>query len=92
MIPILAGQRPVLLDAFAFHVVAGNRPEVERDLVERITRREFGCVVLEQDPETPKGRAWYLNVNLTSRVLDAVRQHYQLERTIADERFYRAVQ
>ena len=92
MIPILAGQRPVLLDAFAFHVVAGNRPEVERDLVERITRREFGCVVLEQDPETPKGRAWYLNVNLTSGVLDAVRQHYQLERTIADERFYRAVQ
>jgi hypothetical protein len=92
MIPILAGHRPVLLDAFAFHVVSMNRPEVERDLVERIRRREFACVVLEQDPETAKGRAWYSNVNLTNRVLEAVRQHYQLERTIAGERFFRAVQ
>jgi hypothetical protein len=92
LIPILAGQRPVLLDPFAFHVVASNRPAVERDLVERIRRREFACVVLEQDPGTAKGRAWYSNVNLTYNVVDAVTQHYQLERTIAGERFYRAIQ
>jgi hypothetical protein len=92
MIPILAGQRPVLLDAFAFHVVALNRPEVEQDLVERIRRQEFACVILEQDPEIERGRAWYTNVNLTSRVVEAVKQHYQLERTIAGERFFRAVQ
>ena len=35
LIPILAGYRPVLLDAFAFHVVSLNRPDVEGDLVER---------------------------------------------------------
>ncbi len=92
LIPILAGQRPVLLDAFAFHVVASNRPGVERDLVERIRQREFSCVVLEQDPESVKGHAWYSNVNLTANVVDAVTQHYRLERTIAGERFYRAVQ
>jgi hypothetical protein len=92
LIPILAGQRPVLLDPFAFHVVAANRPEVERDLVERIRRRDFTCVVLEQDPGTEKGTAWYSNVNLTSDVVDAVTRHYQLERTIAGERFFRAVQ
>jgi hypothetical protein len=92
LIPILAGQRPVLLDPFAFHVVALNRPEVEQDLVNRIRHREFACVVLEQDPETPKGRAWYSNVNLTHNVVDAIRQHYELERTIAGERFFRPVQ
>jgi hypothetical protein len=92
LIPILAGQRPVLLDPFAFHVVASNRPAVERDLVERIKRREFLCVVLEQDPETAKGRAWYSNVNLTHDVVEAVIHHYELERTIAGERFFRAVQ
>ena len=92
MIPIFAGQRPVLLDAFAFHVVAQNRPEVEHDLVERITRREFSCVVLEQDPASARGIAWYSNVNLTRDVLNAVMQHYELERTIAGERFFRAVQ
>jgi hypothetical protein len=49
-------------------------------------------VVLEQDPGTEKGTAWYSNVNLTSDVVDAVTRHYQLERTIAGERFFRAVQ
>jgi hypothetical protein len=92
MIPIFAGQRPVVLDPFALHVVSLNRPEIERHLVERIRRQEFACVVLEQDPSTPKGQAWYSNVNLTKDVMDAVLQHYRLERTIADERFFRAVQ
>jgi hypothetical protein len=92
LIPVLAGRRPVLLDPFAFHVVALNRPDIGDDLVERIRRREFGCVVLEQDPGSPKGRAWYTNVNLTENVMDAVLQHYTLDRTIAGERFYRPEQ
>jgi hypothetical protein len=92
MIPLLAGQRPILLDAFAFHVAVRNRPEIERDLAERIARREFACVVIEQDPDTPRGHAWYSHVNLTSRVVESMRHSYQLERTIAGERFYRAVQ
>jgi hypothetical protein len=92
LIPILAGRRPVLLDAFAFHVVSLNRPQVERDLVERVRRQEFSCVVLEQDPATSNGQAWYSNVNLTRDVIDAIRQHYRLERTIAGEHFFRAVQ
>jgi hypothetical protein len=88
MIPILADQRPVLLDPFAFHVVSLNRPEIGNDLVERIKRREFTCIVLEQDPTTPKGQAWYSNVNLTRPVMEAVLDHYRLERTIAGQRFY----
>jgi hypothetical protein len=89
LIPILADQRPILLDPFAFHVVALNRPDVGNDLVERVRRREFACVVLEQDPSTPRGQAWYTNVNLTEAVMRAVLQHYELDRTIAGERFYR---
>jgi hypothetical protein len=91
LIPILAGRRPVMLDPFAFHVVALNRPDVGHDLVERLRRREFACVVLEQDPATPKGRAWYTNVNLTEAAMEAVLQHYALDRTIAGERFYRPI-
>jgi len=92
LIPILAAHRPILLDPFAFHVVALNRPEVGNDLAERVGRREFACVVLEQDPATARGRAWYSNVNLTEPVMQAVLQHYTFDRTIAGERFYRAVQ
>ena len=92
LIPILADQRPVLLDPFAFHVVSINRPDIGNDLVERIKRREFACVVLEQDPATAKGQAWYTNVNLTRPVMDAVLEQYKLDQTIAGERFFRAVQ
>ena len=92
LIPILGSRRPIILDPFSFHVVALNRPAVGTDLVERVRRREFACVVLEQDPATPRGQAWYSNVNLTRPVAEAVLQHYTLERTVADERFYRAVQ
>ena len=89
MIPLLADQRPILLDPFAFHVVGLKRPEVARSLEERIARREFECVVLEQDPTSDKGRAWYQNVNLTGPVVRAVLDHYTLDRVIAGERFYR---
>jgi hypothetical protein len=92
LIPFLAARRPVLLDPVAFHVVALNRPEIGNDLVERLRRREFACVVLEQDPASAKGQGWYSNVNLTGAVVDAVLQHYVLDRTIAGERFYRPVQ
>jgi hypothetical protein len=92
MVPILADQRPVLLDPFAFHVVSLNRPEVGRDLVDRIRRREFACVVLEQDPAIPPGHAWYSNVNLTASVRDAILESYRYDRTVAGQRFYRALQ
>ena len=92
LIPIVAGQRPVILDPFALHVVALNRPDVERSLVTQVRQREFTCIVLEQDPQTQKGQAWYSNVNLTKDVMEAVLQHYRLARTIGDQRFFRAVQ
>jgi hypothetical protein len=88
LVPILAGQRPVLLDAFAFHVVAENRPEVNRHLTDRVERREFACIILEQDPATARGAAWYRNVNLTESTVNAVLAGYVYDRTAAGQRFY----
>ena len=90
MVPILANQRPVMLDPFAFHVVGLTRPEVTRSLVDRINRQEFTCVILEQDLTTDRGRAWYQNVNLTGDVAEAIRQRYRLDQVIAGQRIYRA--
>jgi hypothetical protein len=91
MAPILANQRPVILDSFALHVVGIKRPEVTQSLVDRITRTEFECVVLEQDPTTDRGRAWYRNVNLTAEVANATLRHYRLDQAVAGQRIYRAV-
>lgn len=88
LVPILADQRPILLDPFSFHVLVQNRPELGADLVGRIARREFACVVLEQDPASERGRAWYRHVNLTGPVADAVLEHYRFDRTVAGQRFY----
>ena len=90
MVPILAGERPVMLDPFAFHVVGLKRPDVARSLVDRIDRAEFACVVLEQDPTSDRGRAWYRNVNLTGDAADAILQRYRLDTVIAGQRIYRA--
>lgn len=92
LIPVLAGQRPTVLDPFAFHVVSLNRPRMAWDLVERVRRQEFTCVILEQDPRTAKGQAWYSNVNFTKEVMLAILQHYRLDRTIGGQRFFRTVQ
>lgn len=91
MAPILAGQRPVILDSFALHVIGLTRPEVTASLVDRISRTEFECVVLEQDPTTERGRAWYRNVNLTADIVKATLQHYRFDRVVAGQRIYRAV-
>lgn len=88
LVPILAGHRPVLLDPFAFHVVSLNRPEVARDLEARLNAREFTCAVLEHDPTTSRGRAWYRNVNLTEAVIDTLLEHYVYAGTIGGQRFY----
>ena len=90
LIPIMAGLRPVVMDPFAFRVVALNRPDIGDDLVARLRRREFTCVILEQDPAIPGGHAWYEHVNLTASVRDAIIEFYRHDRTVAGERFYRA--
>jgi len=89
LIPLLADHRPIVLDPFAFRVVAINHPEVVDDLTARLKRREFACVVLEHDPGTPGGYGWYSNVNLGDTVRDTLVQFYKYDQTVGGERFYR---
>jgi hypothetical protein len=88
LLPVLAGRRPVLLDPFAFRVAALNRPGLADDLVTRLRNREFGCVVLEMDPESDRGRGWYANVHLGTPVIDALLEHYAYRGSVAGRRFY----
>jgi hypothetical protein len=45
-VPILLGQRPVVMDAFAFRVLAEREQVDDRQLAERIARQEFEALVL----------------------------------------------
>jgi hypothetical protein len=45
-VPILAGERPFVLDNFAIHTVSKERPEVAQDLFDKIDRQFFRAAVL----------------------------------------------
>lgn len=90
LVPILIGQTPTLLDPFAFRVIALRFP-VADDLTARVSQREFGCVVLEQDPNDPRGSGWYRNVHLGAAVIEAVLGHYEYRESVAGHRFYTPV-
>jgi hypothetical protein len=89
LIPVFAGQRPVILDPFSYHVIGLTHPDIARSLPERIARQEFSCVVLERDL-ADRGRDWYRNVNLSDEVASAVLAHYSFDRVVAGQRFHRA--
>jgi hypothetical protein len=88
LLPVLGGRRPLLLDPFALRVASLRHPELTLDLVQRIQRREFGCVVLEYDPATEGGRGWYRNVHFGLPVIDAVTTHYRFNESVGGYRFY----
>src|SRR6185503_4454326 len=58
-IPVAAGQRAYMLDAFLFQLMMKRDPAVGRQLRENIRTRAFSAVVLERDPESERGRDWY---------------------------------
>jgi hypothetical protein len=81
--PVIADRSPVILDPFMFQILAKARPDVAADLRQRLDRREFSVVLLEQDPESDRGRAWYAQVHLGEEVVRGVVANYRLEARLA---------
>jgi hypothetical protein len=88
LLPILAGDRPVLLDPFAFRVAAAQRPEIRDDMIRRLAHGEFSCVILEYDPATSSGASWYRNVDFGGPVIDMLLESYEYRGSAGGRRFY----
>jgi len=88
LVPILAGESPVLLDPFAFRVVALRTPALADDLTARIEARRFTCIVIDHDPAAPRGAAWYRNVHLGAPVIETILRHYEYRASAGGHRFY----
>jgi hypothetical protein len=88
-LPVMAGRRPYLIDPFALRVVMRQRPDIERDLVDRVNARWFTHVILVFDPLTPGGRGWYTNVDFGWPVTERILANYQLQAVEAGFRIYR---
>jgi len=88
LVPAVAGRRVIVLDPFAFRTAALARPELTRDLAERIDRREFGCVILEYDPWSAVGAGWYEQIDFGRAVIDAIGRNYRLRGVVDEYRVY----
>ncbi|WP_242344996.1 hypothetical protein [Anaeromyxobacter terrae] len=78
LLPLLAGQRPFVLDTWMFRLASERDPALARPLLDGLRRDEFAAVVLFQDLDAPGARRWYDRGNLGLEVVGEVARHYRL--------------
>lgn len=92
LLPVLAGQRAAVLDAFSLRVLAGRDPAVARDFTAMIAGEKFSAVVLldwSGAPESkieaalaahagPGGEGFYGAVHFPPGFLEILHAHYAL--------------
>jgi len=77
LVPLLAGERPVLLDPFTIRLGAGRTPDRGAALPETLRRGAFPAVVLFQDLDRPAADAWYADGNLGLALAAEIRRGYR---------------
>ncbi|HEY1418735.1 MAG TPA: hypothetical protein VGF41_12565, partial [Myxococcaceae bacterium] len=75
-VPLLAGERPVLADAFTFRILARQRPELMLHLTSDLDRHRFRAVVLRWPADAPDGRDWYEGAHFGPGFVDALVRSY----------------
>jgi hypothetical protein len=77
--PLLAHQRPFVLDPFALRIVMMSRPDIARDLEARLDARYFSSVILQVDPTSERGRGLYENVHFGPAVAARILANYRFD-------------
>lgn len=89
IVPLLAGQRPYVLDAWMLRVLRQRIPGFGDPLLEKVRNRSFGAVVLcMADPKTSFGRWWYETQQFGPGFAEALRDNYGLVATLDDQKIY----
>lgn len=74
-IPVLRGERPIVLDGVGLRRMEERHPELLTDLVGRLMKQEFDRVVLVHPVEN---RAWYREMSMGATVRRAIADSYAL--------------
>jgi hypothetical protein len=80
-VPVLLGQRPVVMDAFAYRVLAERGRVDDRHLAGRIDRQEFDALVLLGRVDRP-GESLCPRFHFGPRVTHSMQQAYRFQRQI----------
>jgi hypothetical protein len=78
IMPILAGERPYMVDAFMFRVLKGRDPSYAQPLLAKLRDRSFGAVILGFDPHSESGRQWYAENSFDMGFVEELEKDYQL--------------
>jgi hypothetical protein len=76
-IPVLMGQRPVILDSFMLKIIADRNPAARRDLVRRIDAREFDWILSVTSIRGPWAGKSLAEVHWGSDVAHAIEREYE---------------
>jgi hypothetical protein len=88
---VLLGQRPVVMDAFAFKLLAENKVIDDQKLADRISAREFNGLVMLRRLEDPHDQQWRDQLerfHFGQKVNDALRGAYRLDRQVGQYFIY----
>ncbi len=68
-IPILAGERPIVLDNYLMRTISENDPAIAADLFKKIDHRFFRAAILFYGKKAPRGPNRNLNIEIDARRL-----------------------
>lgn len=88
LVPLLAGERPLLLDPFTIRLTTARRPELRAALVEALRRGAFPAIVLLQDLDARASDAWYAEGNFGSTLAGEIRRRYRRSAAIGRYHVY----
>jgi hypothetical protein len=77
LVPLVAGERPVLLDAWMLRLAAARAPDLAEALGAKVARGHYAAVVLFQNLDAPGADAWYADRNLGLALVEQVRRGYR---------------
>lgn len=89
ILPVLAGQRPYVLDPWMLRMLRERIPNFGDPLLEGLRHQTFGAVVLSvANAQTARARAWYRWSNFGPGFLPALNENYRLAATVEDQLIY----
>ena len=89
LVPVLAGQRTYVLDAWMLRMLRERIPNFGAPLLEGLRHQKFSAVVLSvADPRTGRARMWYTYSDFGPGFLQALTENYHLVSEVEDQLIY----
>jgi hypothetical protein len=77
LVPLVAGARPVVLDAWMLRLAAERDPALAGGLSAELAEGRYPAVVLFRDLDDPASDAWYAQGNLGLEAISQIRRSYR---------------